>query len=147
MQPLAALASRLAPQLPARGVAVTLVIARAGLTSPPLSHYLRRLCRACRLSLSALPLARLNLLSFLLSLARTRQPARPSPQDTTTLLRFLNCSAGKRQVRHGYILAFTTGNWNCLGGSKFSWRPKSNCQGNDSFLDGATPHSRKHIFL
>ena len=41
----------------------------------------------------------------------------------------------------------TTRNWNCLGGSKFPWGPKSNCKGNDSFLGGATPHSRKHIFL
>jgi hypothetical protein len=41
----------------------------------------------------------------------------------------------------------TTGNWNCLGGLEFPWRPKSNRQGNDSFLGGATSHSRKHIFL
>ena len=41
----------------------------------------------------------------------------------------------------------TTGNWNCLGGLDFSWGPKSNRHGNDTFLGGATPHSRKHIFL
>ena len=30
---------------------------------------------------------------------------------------------------------------------QFPWGPKTNRQGNDSFLGGPTPHWRKHIFL
>ena len=44
-------------------------------------------------------------------------------------------------------MAHTTRNSNCLGGSDFPWGLKSNSQGNDSFLGGASAHSRKHIFL
>jgi len=34
-----------------------------------------------------------------------------------------------------------------LAGPEFPWGPKSNRQGNDSFLSGATSHSKKHILL